>query len=268
MHVRGSSLSHPKVIEALRPFIVAFWGQANDEPIPDDVRPLYEASGFRGGSNVRCFVLDSAGRLVHHFNGFPGNAGNPVGYPPEQYAGYFAGEIARGAAGLSLPKAEAARAAPELPDVGSGVRLFIRLPGRRDSYGSPVVEVVQNRDEWTTLAYQESAREIDAGTLSRWLRLCYPPGVNEQLEPFKSVKGTLTLRPAGEKQAVLSGKVRMALKEGGDDLFQGTFEAVLTYAAGSVTLRGVVDGVYWRFDPRRNGWMEWRLTTAVESRPN
>jgi hypothetical protein len=262
MHVRGSSLSHPKVIEVLRPFIVAFWGQANNEPIPADVRPLHEASSD-GGSNVRCFVLNSEGRLLHSFNGFPGNAGNPLAYSRDDYASYFAAQIARGAAGLALPKRESLL---KLPDTRDGVRLFIRLPSGRDSYAFPVVETVDNQDEWKVLARPEASRPIEARRLLRWLGRCYPPGVNEQLEPFRSAKGTLTLRPAGKEQAILSGDVRLAMTDGGHDLFRGSFEAVVTYRP-AVTLRGVVDGTYWRFDPRHSAWMDWKLTTAVESRP-
>src|SRR4051794_15074241 len=95
MHVRGSSLSQPRVVEALRPYIVAFWGQANDEPIPEDLRPLYAAAG-RSYSNVRCFVLDSQGRLAHSFDGFPG-PGSPFDYSSDQYAEYYTREIARAA---------------------------------------------------------------------------------------------------------------------------------------------------------------------------
>lgn len=263
MHVRGSSLSHPRVAEALRPFIVAFWGQHADEPLPEDVLPLYEASG-RVGSNVRCFVLDSGGRLLHSFNGFPANMGNPLAFSPEEYAAYFAGEITRGAGRLPLPEEEPAL---KLPDVKDGVRLFVRLPRRQDSYGYPVVETVENRDEWKLLAAPDTSREIEARRLSRWLSLCYPPGVNEQLEPFKTVRGTLTLRPAGKDRAILSGPVRMALSETDYELFEGTFEAVLTYTP-KLTLRGVVDGRYWRFDPPRNRWMEWKLAAAIESRPD
>ncbi len=265
MQVRGSSLSHPKVIEALCPFIVSFWGQADNEPTPADVKPLYEASGPRSGSNVRCFVLDSDGRLLHWFNGFPDNAQNSMRYSQDEYAAYFAGEIAHGAAKLKLDRREAVL---QLPDVKNGVRLFIRLPDHRGSYGSPVVEVVENEDEWTTLAYPKTAREIDAQKLSRWLRLCYPPGVNAQLEPFKVVKGTLTLKPAGEKKAVLSGKIRLAMSEQAARPFEGTFDAVLTYDAGAVTLRGVVAGWYPRFDKPLNRWLDWKLTAAIESRPN
>lgn len=268
MHVRGSSLSQPQVIEALRPFIVAFWGQANDEPIPADLRPLYAASNARG-SNVTCFVLDAGGRLLHSFNGFPGQMGNPTAYSREQYAAYFAGEITRGAARLSQPPP--ARRDEELklrlPEPTNGVRLFVRLPYARDSYSYPVVETVENRDEWATLAYPTAEREIDAAKLSRWLRLCYPPGVNEQLEPFGVVKGKLTLTPAGKDQAILSGKIRLARSATDYDIFQGTLEAVVTYASASkstVSLRAVVDGTYWRFDRYRNGWMDWKLVAAIE----
>jgi hypothetical protein len=266
MHVRGSSLSQPRVVEALRPFIVAFWGQANNEPIPEDQVPLYEASG-RVGSNVRCFVLDSGGQLRHSFNGFPVNAGNPLAFSQDAYTSYFAGEINRGAAGLTLPNVEAKL---KVPDARDGVRLFIRLPDQRGSYSYPVVETVENRDEWKTLAYPDSSRQIEASRLSRWLRLCYPAGVNEQLAPFKVVKGTLTFTPAGARQAILSGKIKLANSETDYDLFEGTFEAVVTYPpapASRASLRGVVDGIFWRFDRPHNQWMEWRLTTSLESRP-
>src|SRR4051812_17744093 len=208
MHVRGSSLSQPRVVEALRPFLVSFWGQANDEPVPDDLRPLYAASA-RGYSNVRCFVLDSAGRLVHSFDGFPG-PGSPFDYTPDQYAAYYTGEIAR--AGLKT-EVSPGEAPIRLPDAKSGVRLFIRLPGRLDSYGFPVVETVEDQGEWAALARPAAARQIEAQKLLRWLRVCYPPGVNEQLEAFRFARGTLTLKPAGPDQATLTGKVALALTE-------------------------------------------------------
>src|SRR5690349_11793645 len=135
MHVRGSSLSHTKVVEALRPFIVSFWGQANDEPIPDDIQPLYDRSGRRGGSNVRCFVLSHDGKLLHSFNGFPGNNPNPMRYSSDEYADYFAAEINR----AELPvKVKARETRLKLPDIKNGVRLFIRLPEHRGSYAAPV----------------------------------------------------------------------------------------------------------------------------------
>lgn len=269
MHVRGSSLSQPRVLAALKPYIVSFWGQSEDEPIPADLRPLYAAAGF-GSSNVRCFVLDPEGKLVHAFSGFPANAGNPTAFSTEQYAAYFAGEIERGSARLTLPEVSAAPAPLRLPTPQEGVRLFLRLPDRRDSYGYPVVETVENRDEWKTLAYPKTSRKIDASRLSRWLSLYYPPGVNEQLDPFKIVRGTLQLQPAGPRQAILTGKIRLANTETGHELGEGTLEAVLTYPGSDMaeappTLRGAINGRFWRWEPRQGRWMDWKLTMALES---
>lgn len=262
MHVRGV-LSHSAVVEALRPYIVSFWGQADDEPIPDDVRPLYDSAGF-GHSNVRCFVLDSSGKLLHGFNGFPGNAGDSTRYSLAQFVSYLTGEIARAGAEAPLPKSEAAL---RLPDVKDGVRLYIRLPGRRDSYGAPVLAALENRAEWATLAQPKTARKIEARRLSRWLSVCYPSGVNEQLEPYKTVKGTLTLTPLGKDQAILSGAIQMAMSETDYEIFEGKVEALITYGP-TTTLRGAVDGKYWRREPRDDRWIDWRLTAAIESRPN
>jgi len=264
MHVRGSSLSQPQVIEALRPFIVSFWGQADNEPIPADLLPFYKASE-RGTSNVHCFVLDSKGKFLHGFDGLPVIQGSPLTLSPAQLSAYYVREIARGTKGMSLPLPKG-EPLTRLPDVKDGVRLFIRLPGRQDTYGYPIVETVENRDEWKTLAFPKTSREIDAGKLSRWLSLCYPPGVNEQLHPFGSVKGALTLKPTGPNEALLSGKVRMAKSDGDYELFEGTFEAVITYGTAT-TFRGALTGIYWRFDAPRNRWMDWDMTAAIESRP-
>ncbi|HKQ40624.1 MAG TPA: hypothetical protein VJ063_21315 [Verrucomicrobiae bacterium] len=265
MHVRGSSLSHPKVIEALRPFIVAFWGQANDEAIPKDIQPLYDASGRRSGSNVRCFVLDRQGKLLHSFNGFPGNNPNPMRYSTDEYAAYFCDEINQAALPLKIKLRDTEL---KLPDVKNGVRLFIRLPEHRGSYGAPVIEVVENKGEWATLEYPKTPREIDAQSLSRWLRLCYPPGVNEQLEPYQSIQGTLSLKPAGEHQAILSGKIRLGMSDSENAPFDGTFDGLLTYQRDKVSMRGVVSGVYRRHDHMHDREMHWKLTAAIESRPD
>jgi hypothetical protein len=262
MHVRGV-LSHNAVIEALRPYIVAFWGQAEDEPIPADVQPLYDTAGF-GHSNVRCFVLDSSGKLLRGFNGFPGNSGDSTRYSLSQYVSYLTGEIARAGAEAPLPKEPSSL---RLPDARNGVRLYIRLPGRRDSAGTPVLAALENHDEWATLAQPKTARKVEARKLSRWLSICYPSGVNEQLEPYRTVKGNLTLTPLGKDQAILSGDIQMAMSETDYEIFEGKVEALITYGAAT-TLRGVVDGKYWRHETRNNRWFDSRLTAAIESRPN
>lgn len=264
MHVRGSSLSQPRVVEALRPFIVSFWAQKDNEPVPVELRPYYQATG-RGHSNVRCFVLDSTGAFRHGFDGFPAPLQSPLAFDPEAFTEHYLREIARGSAGLALPVPKDPPTV-RLPDVADGVRIFVRLPDRRDTYGYPVVETVANRDEWKTLAYPEAPREIEAAKLSRWLSQCYPSGVNEQLQPFRVVRGKLKLAPAGAKEALLTGPVRMAMTADGYELFEGNFQAVVTYD-NSTRVRGVLDGIYWRQDPRESRWREWKITAAIESRP-
>lgn len=256
MHVRAS-LSHPRVVEALRPFIVSFWGQQDREPIPDGIKEFYDVTG-RVNTNARCFVLDADGRCVGGFAGFPDGASNPTGYSPDERADYLAGEIRRLSRKLELKPREAVL---RLPDVKEGVRLFIRLKDGPDSYRTPVVEAVEGGEEKAVLARPERALKIDAAKFARWLRLVYPPGVNEQLKPYEKVEGTLTLAPADGGRAILSGSVRM------DRAFEGTLRAVLTYEGAVIRLRGVVEGVYPRFDKPRNAWRDWKLTAAIESRP-
>lgn len=152
-----------------------------------------------------------------------------------------------------------------LPDVENGVRLFVRLKDVKmmDSYKSPVTEVVPDDGEWKLLEHGE--RTIDAAKLSRWLKLVYPPGVNEQLHPYDTVSGTLTLKPVDDTTAILSGRVTLSQNDNRDHPFTGTLEAVVTYDKG-ISLRGVVDGLYPRKDPKR-GWSDWKLNAAIESRP-
>lgn len=256
MHVRAS-LSHPRVVEALRPFIVSYWGQKDQEPIPEEIAKFHDVTG-RVNTNTRCFILDADGRCLGGFAGFPGGAPNPVRFPADERADYLVGEIRRLSAKLELKPREAAL---RLPDVKDGVRIFVRLHDAPDSYRVPVVVAVDGAEEKALLARPDRAREIDASKLARWLRLVYPSGVNEQLAPYEKVEGTLTLAPADGGRAILSGPVRM------DRAFDGTVRAVLTYEGAAVRLRGVVEGAYHRFDKPRNAWRDWKLTAAIESRP-
>jgi len=76
------------------------------------------------------------------------------------------------------------------------------------------------------------------------------------------------LRPAGKQQAILSGKIRLGLSDPGNAPFEGTFDALLTYKGNRTSLRGVVSGLYRRHDRVHDRDMHWKLTAAVESRPN
>ncbi len=271
MHVRGGALSNSKVVEALQPFIVSYWGQSNNEEIPKDIKPLYEQTEDGPVTNVRCFVMDPDGKMIHWFYGFPDKAQNPTHHTPKQVEDYYVSEIKKATAKLKI---EGRKNELKLPDTSDGVRMYIRVKSpMQGSYNIPVVQVVENKAEWDTLSYPSSETKIDAGKLARWLNLCYPPGVNEQLKPYDKVEGTIILKSAGKdskhRYAILSGKIKLSISESTDHPFEGTFEAVLKYKldeAKVVSLQGVVSGNYPRKDPFR-GWKDWPLTAAIESRP-
>ncbi len=259
--MRGGPLSDSEVVEALQPYVVTYWAQKDRAAPPPEIQALYDKADRRMGSNVTCFVVDSRGKLLHSFNGFPNGEKNPTGISMKEIARYFVAEIAK--AGAEAP---ARTNRLTLPDIADGVRLFVRLDGEKlfESYRSPVLEVVADDGEWKTLARSASVREIDASKLARWLRLCYPPGINEQLKPYGEVAGTLTLKPQADGTAILAGKVRMT---SGDISFEGTFQAVITYEEDQLSLlRGVVEGTYPRHDKSRRRKSDLKLVAAIESR--
>lgn len=241
------------VVDELQPYYVTWWAQADRKEPPAEVQKLYDQLDRRFGSNVTCFILAADGAMLRAFNGFPDNRPHPMGRSMKDMARYYVEEIRQTGAETRERKNDR-----RMPDVEDGVRVFVRLPDVKmfDSYRAPVVDVVADDGEWKLLAKPGT---IDAAKLSRWLRLCYPTGINEQLKPYDAVEGTLTLTVDG----ILSGDVKMGT--GGRTVFEGTFEAVVTRGERT-TLHGVVDGTYDRVD-RGGRRQEMRLTAAIESRP-
>jgi len=244
----------------LKPFIVASWGGAGTAMDPD-VKEVFEKSEVAKDTNVFMFVLDSTGKLVHGFKGLSGGR-NP---------NYMKDEIGKGVSKLTIPEVKQGTGADGLPDVkGPGVRLFVRS-GRG---GQAIVEALaMTDDERKALLFPEKAREIEAETLRRWLVQLYPPAIRtaDQSKPFRKITGTLKLEPAGSdgkaRTALLRGPVKLARGEETESSFEGTFEAILTYPADGAelrSLRGVVEGVY---TYRQRGAIEYKMTAALESRP-
>ncbi len=256
--MRGGPLSDADVVGALQSFIVSSWAQKDRKEPPPEVDRLLQRSRHRSGSNVACFVLGSDGKLLNSFNGFPGGTGNPGRTSMKEIARYFVSEIAKA-------KAQGPRRENPLllPDVRNGVRIFVRLPDPRmfESYRCPVVQTVADEGEWKTLGKSDGSREIDAAKLARWLRLCYPPGMNEQLKPYDKVEGTLVLKPAAGGTAILAGAVRLSADRGS---FRGTFRAVLAYSGEAPEVTGVLEGTYVRVGSM--GRQEFTLVAAIESR--
>jgi hypothetical protein len=150
------------------------------------------------------------------------------------------------------------------------------------AYQAPVVEVVPlDEDDWAQLAWPDKPRSVDAAGLTKWLSQVYPPGVMERTDPrakvvykIKAVEGTLSLAAAGaddsRRYATLSGTVRLT-DEGEDEFgYDGKLNVVLTYQPDSrdvVSLRGVFEGMYPRYDRMHNRSFRIPLQAAFESRP-
>lgn len=253
--MRGSSLSKPENLELLRPFVVTSWHGGGTGGMDPAVKAVWDKSDVPKNTNVFMFVLDSQGALVHGFQGLPRGRDHD----------HFRTEFGKAAARLKIPEAKPAR--ENLPDVGRGVRLFIRTDRTR----APIVEAAA--EDWAALAYPEAAREVDPGAFKKWLFHLYPPAIRtaDQSKPFQAVSGALKLRPAGTgakaRYAILSGEFRLAKGADTDSAFEGKLEAVVTYApdqAEARSVRGVVEGTYLY---RQRGEQSIKLSAAIESRP-
>ena len=173
----------------------------------------------------------------------------------------------------------------KLPDLGGepGIRLLVSLRDERmPAYRAPVVEVVpMAKTDWKPLVWPDKERVVPAATLKSWLAQIFPPGVLERTNPvtkvvyaIKAVEGKLKLSPlkseGEDRQAILSGVVRLIDEGPGEFSYQGILEVVLTYGKGETspqTLCGYFDGLYPRSD-RMHRDIRWLpLQAAIESIP-
>jgi len=280
----------------LRPFIAASWhGHRNDPNIPDPVREVWQRKfrgrGFGGKqSNVDLAILDSEGNLVHWFDAFRRMGPRRVpdggqGQKHESLGDYTVRGLKQAIPALDLSHAPTAEHPLKLPDLEqSGIRIFVRLlEERMIAYRAPVVEVVAlNKKDWKTLNYPHKKRRVEAAALTKWLSQVYPPGVMERTSQqtkkvyqIDRIEGDLTIKPAGSdgkmRYALLRGKVRLT-DEGPDDFtYGGELEVVLTYSEsnpGPLSLRGVFEGIYPRYNPVQRQSRDIPLRAAFESLPD
>lgn len=173
----------------------------------------------------------------------------------------------------------------KLPDFDkdSGVRVFVQLmDDRMWAYRAPIVELVPlTTEEWKPLAYPKKKRAVSAAQLKKWLSQVFPSGIMERVDPrtkrvyqIAKVSGDLTIAPAGSNGkrdfATLRGKIRLTDEGPNDFSYEGTLDVVLSYDKAHTetpTLRGVFEGIYPRYDRRRDRKREVPLRAAFESRP-
>ena len=302
--MREKTLSHPAVVEVLKPFIIASWNASPAQRLPADIDRVYRESALAGraANNVWCFVLDRRGKLLGSFPAFPSATPGSLGFSPTRMAWHFASLVTEAVWGkpAALPKGGSAQSI-KLPEIKGGVRIFIRSVDLRGRYdGTPLVETVPMADkDWQRFAWPSEARHIEAKDLSQWLEKVYPDskrGVSP-VEKLDRITGRLTLEPAGmdgkHRYALLWGKLqfrvapysfpnmlfdtpvaRQMRRNATRFEFTGTFEAVLTYPAKSPEVQSIqaeLTGTYpWRDHGRgkRNSPLHrLQLYAAIESRP-
>ena len=276
------------MLAQLQPYIVISWhGHRNDANIPAVVKSVWRRKFQppRGGfqqrqSNVDLALLNSEGVLVHTFD-----AAQHEQYGRGGIQQFTVRELSRAAPFLGLGKAPAKERPVKLPTLGGqrGLRVLVSLrDDRMRAYRAPVVEVVPTtKADWKPLAWPAKERTVKASALKSWLSQIYPPGVMERTNPvtkvvyaIKAVEGKLKLSPlkseGEDRQAILSGVVRLIDEGPGEFSYQGILEVVLTYGKGETspqTLRGYFDGLYPRSD-RMHRDIRWLpLQAAIESIP-
>ncbi len=277
------------MLAQLQPYIVTSWhGHRNDVEIPDAVKTVWKRKFQppRGRfpqrqSNVDLALLNSQGILVHTFDAAHNEQYGRRGAIQQ----YTAGQLHRAAPYLGLNNSPGNERSVKLPDLGGerGIRLLVSLRDERmPAYRAPVVEVVPvAKVDWNQLTWPDKQRIVPAAALKPWLAQIYPPGVMERTNPvtkvvyaIKAAEGDLKLSPLksdGEnRQAILSGVVRLIDEGPGEFSFQGILEVVLTYQKKETspqTLRGYFDGLYPRSD-RMHRDIRWLpLQAAIESIP-
>ena len=278
--MRGSSLSNPQVIQALRPFIVTVWNGENRRQMPDDVRGVYESADLNGiQGNIVLFVLDWKGKVIRAFQPFPGLNPSSLGFDRERMGRYLLDEIERATKSLKLPTRVPKKETLSLPTVvgrekPAGLRVLASFDcARMSSYRAPVVEAVAIQNaERQALKWPQRATTVPAKKLERWLEQIYPPAIMDRSGRIKEVSGNLTLTPAGKRGnnrfAVLRGRVHLVMDDGVGTAFDGGLELVVTYSQRGnrmESLKGVFKGVYPKPDRRHNRTLDIGIMAAIET---
>lgn len=263
--MRGSSLSHVDVLQALQPFIVTVWNGAHPREMPETVRAVFEQSQELGGrgTNIRLIVLDPEGAVQGSFYPFPGPSPASLDFDKERMGRYLLQKLEAVTAGMDIPTDVPAQQELSLPSTNAaGVRILLQLEHPTMAhYQVPVVEAVEfAADELATLSYPATARELPAASLSRWFEQLYPPARMDGVGRVETVAGQLTLEPAGangdQRFARLFGRLELTLQDRQHTVYGGEVELLLSYPATGaqpVDLTGLFEGSFPDGDRRRRG---------------
>ena len=152
----------------------------------------------------------------------------------------------------------------------AGVRIYLTFAANQlNHYRTPTVEAVPMTAELRRRSVIPRRRgRFPRHRLRPWLEQMYPPAIMDGLGGFRSITGTLRLRPAGgddgHRYALIEGPVEFVLDNSQQSAYKGDLAVAVTYGTGSaeaVSLRGVMESTI----PKGPEWI--RMTAALESRP-
>jgi hypothetical protein len=279
--VRGSSLAWPDVLATLRPFIVTSSTARTTDDLPDELRGLYREAGFRDTHvNFVLFVLDADGKLLRWLQ--PVIRPPQFHFDPEAQGRDFKRQLDQLLDGLPLPRPDAdAKPKLTLPDVSgdghpAGLRVYLSFAQNRlNHYRTPTVEALALSDEMKqALHYADTQKEVPVSALKPLLEQLYPPAIMDGSGGFRSITGTLKLKPAGagskHRYAVLEGKVQFLMDNRNRTTYACNVALVLAYPKDStkiLSLRGVAEGTVPKHNPQGQIVERIKMTAAIESRP-
>ena len=284
--MRGSSLSHPAVLETLRPFIVVSWNGTSTREMPEDIWQIYRAGnlGDRGGA-IRLFVLNPAGELVRAFFPFAGPSPATLGFDQEKMGLFLKQQIEKATVQMDLSAVKTAEPKLRLPEVGpnpkvkqmpAGVRILLSLKHPfANTFRVPVVETVANSaTEEELLHYPQQPKTIAANSLKRWLEQIYPPAMMERSGRIVKISGDLKFRPAGseknEQLAILQGTVYFTFDDDRQTRYQGDLAMTFRYTDNGQQMesfRGIFRGIFPKWDKQGKGLAKILMQGILESRP-
>lgn len=272
--MRGSCLSHPEALAALRGFIVTSWSGNTDlrnpRGMPPEVARIHAtAAGTRvSGSNIKCFILTPDGEVEAVFNAFPNNDVSSFGFDPDEAGRYFAKSVRHFARDLTIPAPAADSfelALPRtLPDGSpADARLLLHITPRSliAQYRSAVAEpLLLGEEVRSALGSQgksaSGSRPVAASSLGSVLRQFYPPAIMQQSGKISAVAGTLTLTSLGTNGegawSKLTGTASLTLDDGVASKFPVTVDALVLNdpATGACkSVRGILQGVCPKVSP-------------------
>lgn len=252
------------MLESLKPYLLCVWnGRDGDDAPPEAQRLVRESGAGRGASNIRCFILDSSGKLVHAFDGLTNRHGD-MGDMKRRMPNFFLRQLDLAEARLELPAKVAEKKTLTLPTVAgagdpAGVRVYLRFgENNLGHFQVPTVEAVAlGKAEREALRFSDQPRTLSAAMLKSWLCQCYPPAVMDGMGGFRQISGTLTWKPAGQdanyRYAIISGIVSFELDNQGRAKYEGPLEMALRYRGDKRELadfRGVLSTIVPKQNPQ------------------